>query len=80
MLFNIWRKNKSDTNRRKFHVFSTPPQKLAENGAESWKCPSNHSNLNSEQAKECALDLEKQGHLVRIVPDELRNAKGWRSE
>jgi len=65
---------------KRFHVFSTPPQNLTEMGAESWKCSSGHRNLNSEQAKECALDLEMKGHLVRIVPDELRNSKGWRSE
>ena len=79
MLFNIWRKNRKFTEKKKFHVFSTPPGSFTKSGAESWECPANHRNLDSEQAKECASDLEKQGHLVRIVPDELRNARGWKS-
>ena len=61
-----------------YHVYSTTPDSLLKLGADSWQCKSTDHNLENEQAKEAALELEKQGHLVRVVPDELCQSYNWR--
>ena len=61
-----------------FHVYSTTPDSLLKQGADSWQCTSTNKNLDVEQAREVALDLERQGHLIRIVPDELCMSYKWR--
>ena len=68
-----WRSRIAD-----YHVYSTTPDCLLALGADSWQCKSTNHNLDNEQAREVALELESEGYLVRVVPDQLCQSYNWR--
>lgn len=61
-----------------YSVYFAKPGDISKNGSDSWQCKSDNQNLDSEKAKQVALELEDLGHLVRVVPAALCQSNKWR--
>lgn len=62
-----------------YSVYCASPEDIRKNGSDSWQRKSNNQNLDGENAKKLALDLESRGFLIRVVPVSLCQSDKWRT-